>query len=89
MFCSSVQDKLSTVCHLIKKQLEDISCHETNCSKVEKVKEKDFSEILSKDILGQMSEDLEISQRANVSSTEITVHIYMHMLILYFCVVYV
>ena len=42
----------------------------------EKVKEKDFSKVLSKDIFGQTSKDLEISQRANMSSTEITVFIH-------------
>lgn len=56
---------------------------------LEKVKEKDFSKVLSKDIFGQTSVDLEISQRANMSSTEVTVFIYTHMHILYFCMFYV
>lgn len=38
-----------------------------------------FSKVLSKDIFGQMSKHLKVSQRANMSSTEITVFIYTHM----------
>lgn len=86
--CSSLQDKLSAVCHLIKKQLKDI-CHEKKTvAKWEKVKDEVFSKVLTKDIFGQISKDLKVSQRANMNSTGITIFIYTHMQILYFCFIF-
>lgn len=52
---------------------------------LENVKEEDFSEVLSKDIFGKTSKDLEIPPRANRISTEIPVFVYTHTHTLYFC----
>lgn len=87
LLCSSLQDKLSVVYHLIKKKLKDI-CHEKTLAKWENVKDEVFSEVLSKDIFGQMSKNLKVSQRANMSSTEIAVFIYMYVQSLYFCLIF-
>lgn len=58
-------------------------------AKWEKVKDEVFSKVLSKDVFGQMSKKLKVSQRANMSSTETTVFIYTCTQILCFCLVYI
>lgn len=45
-------------------------------AKWEKIKYEVFSKVFPKDIFDQMPKNLKVSQRANISGTEITVFIY-------------
>lgn len=60
-------------------------------AKWEKIKYEVFSKVFPKDIFDQMPKNLKVSQRANISGTEITVFIYSihtHTQILYFFFVF-